>query len=72
MKTMTKTRTRATATSKTQGLEALEIFKTTLAAIGSIPAAIGAWSVACFVSGLINSGGPIAMAKAWISAITGV
>jgi hypothetical protein len=31
----------------------------------------GLWAVACFVGALLATGGPIALAQAWISAVTG-
>lgn len=42
-----------------------------LAAFGAISALAGLWAVACFVGALLTAGGPIALAQAWISAVTG-
>lgn len=42
-----------------------------LAAFGTISALTGLWAVACFVGALLATGGPIALAQAWISAVTG-
>lgn len=41
------------------------------AAFGTIAALIGLWAVACFAGALLAAGGPLALAKAWISAVTG-
>lgn len=42
-----------------------------LTAFGAISALVGLWAVACFVGALLATGGPIALAQAWISAVTG-
>jgi len=42
-----------------------------LAAFGTISTLVGLWAVACFVGALLSSGGPLALARAWISAVTG-
>lgn len=50
----------------------VEVSRGAMMAIGAVPALIGLWAAACFVGGLIASGGPIAMAKSWFSAFTGM
>lgn len=42
-----------------------------LATFGTLSTLVGLWAVACFVGALLTSGGPIALAQAWISAVTG-
>ena len=42
-----------------------------LTAFGAISTLTGLWAVACFVGALLAAGGPLALARAWISAITG-
>jgi hypothetical protein len=42
-----------------------------LAAFGTVSTLVGLWAVACFVGALLATGGPLALAKAWISAVTG-
>lgn len=42
-----------------------------LAVFGTISTMVGLWSVACFVGALLATGGPISLARAWISAVTG-
>ncbi|MCB2184577.1 MAG: hypothetical protein KQH63_21345 [Desulfobulbaceae bacterium] len=43
-----------------------------LGTMGSIPAMIGLWAAACFIGGLIESGGPLSMASKFFSALTGI
>ena len=38
---------------------------------GTISTLTGLWSVACFAGALLKAGTPLALAKAWISAVTG-
>lgn len=42
-----------------------------LAVFGTISTLAGLWAVACFVGALLATGGPLALARAWISAVTG-
>lgn len=42
-----------------------------VAAFGMVSTLTGLWAVACFVGALLVTGGPLALAKAWISAVTG-
>jgi len=50
----------------------VEVSRGAMIALGAVPTLIGIWAAACFVGGLIASGGPIAMAKSWFSAFTGM
>jgi len=50
----------------------VEISRGAMMALGAVPTLIGIWAAACFFGGLIASGGPIAMAKSWFSALTGM
>ncbi|MFP3983087.1 MAG: hypothetical protein ACLFV2_05275 [Desulfurivibrionaceae bacterium] len=43
-----------------------------LIATGFFTALIGIWVAACFIGGLIASGGPLAMLKSWFTAVTGM
>ena len=38
----------------------------------AVPASIGLWAVACFVGGLVASGGPFSMAQSFFSAAAGI
>ncbi len=42
-----------------------------VAVFGTISTLVGLWAVACFVGALLATGGPIALAQGWISAVTG-
>lgn len=42
-----------------------------LVAVGTLSTLVGLWAVACFVGALLVTGGPITLARAWISAVTG-
>lgn len=33
---------------------------------------IGAWAISCMIAGVIEAGGPLALVKYWVSAVTGV
>ena len=63
---MTRTRVTEQATADTN------VSKGALATLGIASGLVGLWAVACFVSAMMTSGGPIALARAWVSAITGV
>ena len=49
-----------------------EVSKGAIATVGVASALIGLWAVACFVGGMLASGGPLAVCRAWISAVTGI
>ncbi|MFZ5762542.1 MAG: hypothetical protein ACOY8P_06405 [Thermodesulfobacteriota bacterium] len=61
-------RTRVTAQ---QAAAEINVSKGAVTALGVASALVGLWAVACFVGGMLASGGPIDMARAWISAVTG-
>lgn len=42
-----------------------------VATFGTLSTLVGLWAVACFVGAMISTGGPIALAGAWISAVAG-
>ena len=48
-----------------------EISKITLAAGGVMAGLVGIWGFTCLAAGLISAGGPVELAKAWFSAVTG-
>lgn len=62
------TRTRVTG----KATAAADLSRGALAAVGVASTLVGLWGVACFVAGMIATGGPIALASAWISAVTGI
>ncbi len=55
-----------------QSAAAVNVSKGALIALGVASVLVGLWAVACFIGGMIGSGGLFALAKAWVSAITGV
>ena len=46
--------------------------KSTIAVMGGASVLVGLWAVACFVGGLMASGGPISMVQSWFGAVIGV
>ncbi len=49
-----------------------EISKAGVYTLAVASAAIGVWGLACFVGGLIASGGPLAFVGSWFSAVSGM
>ncbi len=66
--TIAKTRTSA----KTNVAVEAEVSRGTLVTLGVAGAIVGIWSLASLVAGMIAAGGPVALAKAWFSAVTGM
>jgi hypothetical protein len=50
----------------------VELSRGAIFAVSVAPVLIGIWAAACFVGGLIASGGPLAMLKSWFAAFTGM
>lgn len=69
MKTATLARTQTRTTAKAGEKY---VARTALVSMAAPAALIGLWSVACLVSAVIHSGGPLALATAWFQAIAGV
>ena len=66
----TKIRKKVSAVDSTQ--TQVELSRGAIIAFASVPTLIGIWSAACFVGGLVASGGPLAMVKNYFSAVTGM
>jgi len=50
-----------------------DILKGTAFAAGAMTVGvIGAWAVSCMIAGVIEAGGPLALAQYWLSAVTGI
>jgi len=64
--TRTKVRTGEKATATT------EISKAGIYTVGIASALIGIWGLACFVGGLVASGGPLALIGNWFKAVAGI
>ena len=63
-----KTKTQAKVDTQVQ----VELSKGAMFVAASVPATIGLWAVACFVGGLVASGGPVSMAQSFFSAVAGI
>jgi len=48
------------------------IFRVTIGAFISFAGLTGLWAMAAVISALAKAGGPIGLARAWITAVTGV
>ena len=57
---------------KEQATVETEISKVTVIAITAVSAAIGLWGLACFIGGMIASGGPLAFIGSWFGAVSGM
>ena len=64
----TKVQTNTKADTRAQA----EVSKGAMFAVTSIPTLIGVWAAACFVGGLVASGGPVSMAQSFFTAVTGL
>lgn len=51
---------------------ASEISKAGMYTVGIASALIGIWGLACFVGGLVASGGPLAFVADWFRAVAGI
>lgn len=51
---------------------ASEISKAGMYTVGLASVLIGIWGLACFVGGMIASGGPLAFVADWFKAVTGI
>jgi hypothetical protein len=69
MSTMIKTKGKTREASST----AIDsVSRGSIVTMGVASALVGLWAVACLVSAMIGSGGPIALIKNWFSAISGM
>jgi hypothetical protein len=68
MKVKTSTGTNVTE----QATVETEISKVTVIAITAVSAAIGVWGLACFIGGMVASGGPLAFIGSWFRAVSGM
>lgn len=58
--------------SREQASTATEISKAGMYTVGIASAVIGLWGLACFVGGLVASGGPLALIGNWFKAVAGM
>ncbi|MFZ5767063.1 MAG: hypothetical protein ACOY4H_15915 [Thermodesulfobacteriota bacterium] len=66
------TKKRTSTDSATRIESNAEISRAALMALSAPSALIGVWSLACLVGALVASGGPVALAQSWFSAISGM
>ena len=69
-RTAVDTRVRTQAGEKTTATA--EVSKAGIYTVGIASALIGIWGLACFVGGLVASGGPFSMVGNWFKAVTGM
>jgi len=62
-----KTKTKSTAKSSVDARA--EVSRGTMIALGTTGAVVGLWALASLVGGMISAGGPVALVKAWVSAV---
>lgn len=46
-----------------------EISKASIYTVGVVSALLGVWGVACFVGGLVASGGPLSFVGSWFNSL---
>ena len=49
-----------------------EVSKVSISFVAILGVAVGVWSLACIVGGLIASGGPLEFVGAWLKAVSGM
>ena len=49
-----------------------EVSKAGVYTIGAVSAIIGIWGFACFISGMVASGGPLSFVGSWFKAVAGL
>jgi hypothetical protein len=49
-----------------------EVSKVSITSVAVLGVAVGLWSLACLVGGLVASGGPLQLAGDWFRAVTGM
>jgi hypothetical protein len=69
MSTMIKTREK---TREATGTAIDSVSRGSIITMGVASALVGLWAVACLVSAMIGSGGPIALIKSWFGAVSGM
>jgi len=63
---------RSGAARKTGSPADVQVYSTGLAGVGFAACAIGLWAVASLLGGLVASGGPLGLARAWFNAVFGI
>jgi len=55
-----------------KGSVSTEVSKVSMTFVAILGAAVGLWSLACIVGGLVASGGPLNLVGNWLKAVTGM
>lgn len=69
MSSIIKSKTRTGSSTKSA---ADSISRGSIITMGVASALVGIWAVACLISAMVGSGGPIALIKSWFSAVAGL
>jgi len=72
MTATTQEKTKTKSTTKTSVDARAEVSRGTMIAITAVGAVVGLWALASLVGGMISAGGPVALVKAWVSAVVGM
>ena len=67
-----RTRVRTRTQENVKADTATEISRAGIYTVGVASALIGLWGLACFVGGMVASGGPLALAGNWFRAVSGM
>jgi len=66
--TISKTRSNTTTSVDTRA----EVSRGAMIAVNTAGAVVGLWALASLIGGMVSAGGPLALAKAWFSAVAGM
>lgn len=55
-----------------KGSVSAEVSKVSMTFVAILGTAVGLWSLACIVGGLVASGGPLNLVGDWLKAVTGM
>jgi len=69
---MTATNTKTRTNTKTSVDTRAEVSRGAMISINTAGAVIGLWALASLVGGMVASGGPVLLVKAWFSAVAGI
>ncbi len=68
----TTTHTAAKTTTRTNVDTRTEVSRGALVSVTAAGAVVGLWAFASLASAMVMTGGPVALAKAWFSAVSGM
>ena len=70
--TLTKQKNSTTVHENTSANVSTEVDKVVVGSIAAFAGIVGIWSVACLMSAMFQSGGPLELIKGWLSALSGM